>query len=367
MSEINPSVDVIVVGAGLAGLTCARSLQATGYTVTVLEKSRGLGGRLATRRLHDTWIDHGTNSLEHQGEATRSLLATLQTEAVIHPWVGHIGTLSASNQVGAEIASGVASGDNPPQRYYAPGGITAIAKYLGRELNIQRQHRVVHLKPLSDGGWELRAEVATTGATHTVSARTVVLAIPAPQALDLVQQLLTETPNAPLQPAALTMLQSVQFDPGLSVMAGYESAGFEWVNAAFHGAIALRGTDHPTIAWLGQTHTKAQVAYPTLLLQTTAQFTQDWLDQPDVTPAIASSLASAAIALGDWITQPSWTQIHRWRYARVKTSLPQSYLELGSTPATLLACGDWCGGNQGYTTHIEAALRSGQAVATALS
>jgi renalase len=39
------------VGAGLAGLICAQKLQRAGYQVAVLEKSRGLGGRLATRRV----------------------------------------------------------------------------------------------------------------------------------------------------------------------------------------------------------------------------------------------------------------------------------------------------------------------------
>ena len=44
--------DIAVIGAGIAGLVCAQQLSQAGYSVVVVEKSRGLGGRLATRRLH---------------------------------------------------------------------------------------------------------------------------------------------------------------------------------------------------------------------------------------------------------------------------------------------------------------------------
>lgn len=46
---------VAVVGAGLAGATCARALARAGCAVQVFDKSRGAGGRLATRRLE--WVD----------------------------------------------------------------------------------------------------------------------------------------------------------------------------------------------------------------------------------------------------------------------------------------------------------------------
>ena len=51
---------VAIVAAGMSGLACARTLTDQGYAVTVFEKSRGVGGRMATRRTqHDITFDHG--------------------------------------------------------------------------------------------------------------------------------------------------------------------------------------------------------------------------------------------------------------------------------------------------------------------
>ena len=52
-------VEIAIVGAGIAGLSCARKLQQAGHEVIIVDKSRGLGGRLATRRLAGTHADHG--------------------------------------------------------------------------------------------------------------------------------------------------------------------------------------------------------------------------------------------------------------------------------------------------------------------
>src|SRR5512136_1438137 len=43
--------DVLVVGAGVSGLSCARAIVASGRGVLLLDRARGVGGRCATHRL----------------------------------------------------------------------------------------------------------------------------------------------------------------------------------------------------------------------------------------------------------------------------------------------------------------------------
>ena len=49
---MNMSARVAIIGAGIAGIACARLLTDAGHSVRMFDKSGGIGGRMATRRLH---------------------------------------------------------------------------------------------------------------------------------------------------------------------------------------------------------------------------------------------------------------------------------------------------------------------------
>ncbi len=68
---------VAVIGAGVAGLSCARALQDAGVSVVVFEKSRSLGGRCATRRWEGHVVDHGAQYFTLRSEAFRAILETV--------------------------------------------------------------------------------------------------------------------------------------------------------------------------------------------------------------------------------------------------------------------------------------------------
>ena len=70
---------IAVIGAGMAGLSCAKHLSEHGVHTTIFEKSRGLGGRLATRRA-DSGIafDHGAQFIA----ARSTLFGNMVNEAI---------------------------------------------------------------------------------------------------------------------------------------------------------------------------------------------------------------------------------------------------------------------------------------------
>src|SRR5260370_19299039 len=57
--KMSSSPDVLIVGAGLAGLCCARELQAKGVSLQILEASDGIGGRVRTDEVDGFLIDRG--------------------------------------------------------------------------------------------------------------------------------------------------------------------------------------------------------------------------------------------------------------------------------------------------------------------
>ena len=352
--------DVAIIGAGLAGLTCAQQLHQAGYSVVVVDKSRGVGGRMATRRLHDTRADHGVRYLEPQGKLLQPLIEILVQRGILQAWTDTIYELKPT-----KLESGVTSHSHPSPltphpsqltRYVAPAGMTAVAKFLATNLEIWLNRRVESITPTEKQTWHLTLD-STDEMPKELTARAVVVAIPAPQALMLLEPLVQTN----LPPAFLDSLRCVEFDPCLSVMAGYSAVGeiHQLPLPAWKACTISNDTD---LAWIGLDSSKRSDAQiPIFVLQSTAEFAKLYLDTEDLKPAGQQLLSRAAQLLLPWLDRPDWFQVHRWRYAFPSRPLNQDCLDT-TTPLPLVCCGDWCGGNL-----IESAMNSGLAAAAKIN
>lgn len=347
--------DVAIIGAGLAGLTCAQQLHQAGYSVVIVEKSRGVGGRVATRRLHDTCADHGVRYLEPQGKLLQPLIKRLLQRGILQDWTDTIYELKPTK------SESVVTSDSHPlpltpylstlTSYMAPAGMTAVAKFLASGLEIRLSRRVQAMTPTAERTWHLTLD-STDEAPTALTAGAVVVAIPAPQALVLLEPL-AETG---LPPEFFASLRSVEFDPCLSVMAGYS------VDLPLPTWKACTLSKDSELAWIGLDSSKRPDAQMHIfVLQSTAEFAKRYLDAEDLNPAGEQLLSHAAKLVIPWLNTPDWFQVHRWRYAFVRRSLNQEYLDSGGR-LPLVCCGDWCGGNL-----IESAMNSGLAAAVEIN
>lgn len=307
--------DVAVVGAGLAGLSIAQQIQAHGRTFVLLDKSRGVGGRVATRRLHDARLDHGLPYFQAQGPHTQHLIE--QYSELLQPWPGK------------------------PGAYAAPIGNTAIAKAMAAGLTLHSQYCVteIHLDSLA---WILQGAAMDN---PPIMARALVLAIPAPQAIALLDTL----PPSPAQSAIIQALARVVFDPCLTVMVGYPLSRQEKLPQ--RGMIQGRGTK---LQWgIEDSSKREQPNQLSLCLHSTPAFAED--HHHDWATGVNILLADWIAQAGPAFSDPLWVQGHRWRYAFPKTPLGTEVV-VGQFAMPLLCCGDWCLGST-----AEAALASGQA------
>ncbi len=355
MTNSSPNFDIAVIGAGMAGLTCARQLQQAGDRVVILEKSRGVGGRLATRRLHETLADHGTCYLTPKGQAFRALLERLIEAGVVQSWIETVHALSPDGTLSESPVT-----ERYP-RYVAPAGMTAIAKSLATDLDMRFSHLVQSLTLVDNAYWKLaiqRTNPDQTKATETMTANAIVVAIPAPQAAVLLQTL----PSDVLSETFLKQVQGVAFIPCLSVMAGYTpDRQQDWVSQ-YADVRSLTFVRDGNLSWLGLDSSKRSSSpQPVFVVQSTPAFAEQYLDAIDLQSAGYQLLKRSAEKLTPWLAKPDWLQVHRWRYAFAKTPLPTPYLA-ATTPAPLLCAGDWCGGSK-----VEHAFLSGLAVAEHLS
>jgi renalase len=349
MLDRSPMFDVAVIGAGIAGLTCARQLQQSGYTVVVLEKSRGVGGRVATRRNQDVRADHGVGYLELQGDPRfQSWLQNLIRDGIIQAWTDEPYEL---NQDG-ELQKSDRSHQSP--YYAAPSGMTAIAKSLATDLTIWLNQRVQSITLTAAPHWHLGLEAtnAGSGSPNLVTAKALVIAIPAPQALTLLEPL-----GDILDSRWIEQIQSVDFLPCLSVIAGYSQrpqvTQLTWQ--------AIDCSVDPNLRWISFDSSKrTNPQEMVFVVQSSAAFAKQYLEEQDLQPTGQQLLDRAATYLGSWFSQPDWFQIHRWRYAFAEHPLQQSYLAARSS-LPLVCSGDWCGGSR-----IESAFLSGLAAANAI-
>lgn len=334
-------IDVAVIGAGLAGLSCAQRLKQAGFRVVVLEKSRGLGGRLATRRLLKTHADHGVRCLENQGKLTQALIHMLCEQGILHVWTNTIHECRESSRL--------YPGSHVHSRYAASDGITAVAKFLANGLEVWRSQRVQTLMPQTDRTWVLALQPNQVESRPTLIARAVVVMIPAPQALALLEPLEQQGLSAEF----LAKLRSVKFDPCLTTIASYTAAQQTDVTTLSWQAVTF--ADDPDLAWLAIDSTKQLSAQlPAVVLQSTATFAQQHLETGDLSTVGQQLLHQAASQLlQPWLAVPAQLQVHRWRYAFASQPLPETHLN-ALVPLPLGCGGDWCGGNT-----IETALQSG--------
>jgi predicted NAD/FAD-dependent oxidoreductase len=156
--------DVLVLGAGISGLLCAKKLQDAGLKVRVVDKGRGVGGRMATRRQADARFDHGAQFFTVRDARFQEFVDQWTSAGVIREWFRH---------------SPEDSNPNGYPRYCGLNGMTDVPKHLAAELDVLCGERITELSRDIDF-W-----VATSESGASLVARYLVLTAPLPQALTL--------------------------------------------------------------------------------------------------------------------------------------------------------------------------------------
>lgn len=170
---------VVIVGAGMTGLVAAAELTAAGAQVTVVDKGRSVGGRLATRRIGDARLDHGAQFFTARTPAFKRRIDEWERRQLVHVW-NH----------GFETAEG----DGHP-RYVATNGMNSLAKDLATGLDVETSTMAFAVRPGDDDRrWQLVIDDASTR-----SADAIILTSPLPQTLALLLDSGAELEDSPLR------------------------------------------------------------------------------------------------------------------------------------------------------------------------
>jgi renalase len=319
---VNPS-HVAVVGAGIAGLSCAAALQTAGLNVSVFEKSRGAAGRMSTRRGDDWQCDHGAQYFTARHPDFRAEVDRWLQAGAAAPWTPRLQVLGG--------AAGHAA-DPTVERFVGVPGMTAPARLMAETLAVTSETTIVGVERRADG-WQLQSAEHGWLDQHFAA---VLLAVPAPQVVPLLQ-------HASTQLAAVAARATMR---GCWALMLRFSARVELpFDAAFVNDGALR--------WIARDSSKPGRDGPeTWLLHASAEWSEARMEQD--ADAVAAELMRAFRALGG--PAPVASTAHRWRYADTEPALDQGCAWHDGDGLGL--CGDWLNGGK-----VEGAWRSGRLLA----
>ena len=330
------AVDVLIVGAGMSGLMAARTLQARGLSVRLLESGRSVGGRLATRRIGAGGLaDHGAQFFTVRGETLREQVDEWLALDLVYVW----GTGWSDGSVKRT------AGDGYP-RYATRGGMNQLAKHLAQSLDVELNRLVLGVRDSGDG-WRLED---SAGTAHESAG--LVLTPPMPETLAL----LTRS-GVYLHDDDLADLRRIRFGPCLCGI--HEVDGD--VDLPEPGAVQNFQSD---IYWVADNEAKGISKWTIVTSHASAKFSRQNWDAPvaDIIRELESAV-SPYLGPGAKITH---TQLKRWRYSVPLTTHPQECLLARGLPPLAFA-GDAFGGRGRVEGAFMSGIAAGEAMANALA
>lgn len=311
---------IAIIGAGITGITLARQLQSYAK-VSVFEKSRGFGGRMATRRIGPYQFDHGAQFFTARSKQFKSLVNDCVAEKQIQAWQPRVLSLDPENK--------------PFKRewfephYVAVPGMNSLCKTLARGLNVTLDTRVADIAA-DEQGWLLK-DAAGKRLGHF---DWVISTLPAPQADELL-------PDCFAYKAALS---EADFSPCFSLMLGFESAP----KLNFDAAVVRNSP----LGWIATNSGKqGRPSAFSIVVHSDNEWARTQFES-SIDEVRQRMLEALDKLMGDSPLEPQQLAIHRWKYAKAETSCEEKFLLDESN--RLAACGDWCGGSR-----VEDAFLSG--------
>ncbi|QOY33774.1 NAD(P)/FAD-dependent oxidoreductase [Anaerobacillus isosaccharinicus] len=290
--------DVIIVGGGITGIMAANTLSSLGINnCLILEKSKSVGGRLATRRIEDGIADHGAQYFTAYTDLFRIHTLSWQNQGLIKKWFG---------------------GKHP--RFTSINGMNSIAKNLAADLDVKLNTKVetiikenqVYKLMTNQGEFQAKALIITT---------------PAPQTIELV-----EASSLTVEPKALNKLRMIEFVPCLVALLQLDQPS-NLVSLGYVDSKLPKGMER-----IIDNDKKGISTSPILSIYMTAKWSNDHYHKND-DEIVAMILEEVPADLLEGATVVS-CQLKRWRYAEAVKVIHEPFLNGATSSLPLLFAGD---------------------------
>lgn len=290
--------DIIIIGAGISGVTLAQHLTAAGKRTLVLDKGRGVGGRMSTRRREGVRYDHGAQFITVRDERVQKMFERLVADGVVREWFR-------------------ASSDGLP-RFCGVHGMSSIVAAVAAGSDVRTSMEVASLE--HDGTlWTVRC---ADGSNFTANA--IVSSAPVPQTVQLLSN-----GNVVLNERVYAVLATITYEHCIASLVRTTSP---------HD---VRAVAHPDIAYIGDNSDKGISESPAYTIHATPQFSERmWdADRSEVAKHLAACVFGGAL---EGVTD---IDVHAWKFSRPITTTETTFLRAVDHPP-LIVIGDAFGGSR---------------------
>ncbi len=311
---------VVVVGAGLAGLSAATSLVEAGHSVVVLDKGRGPGGRMATRRIGAATFDHGAQFFTVRSDEFAAEIQPHIDSGLVYEW----------------CTGFTAVGDGHP-RYAVRGGMNALAKLVAAPLDVRSNSLVFAVRDGAKLAWSVGLDDGTA-----IEADAVIVTCPVPQSYSLVMPSGIELPE--------TLIRT-EYDRTISLLLGLSDAPL---------VPEPGGLQNPTdtLSFVADNQRKGVSHAAALTIHANATWSEAHWGDDVATVTDALTVAAADFIGGAAIIN---AQVKRWRFGTPRSIWPERCWTAPVGRGPLVLAGDAFGGPK-----VEGAVLSGRAAASAV-
>ena len=304
---------VVIIGAGMTGLVAARELTKAGNDVTVIDKGRAVGGRMASKRFAGARFDHGAQHFSVRTDEFAEFVRELSFSGVIGEW--YMGE-SVTTDRGVE------------PRHRGVPAMRSICEDLAVGLDVR----------LDTTATQVRSGIVELASGEAEPADVVVVTAPVPQASALLGELVDQV--------SASLLDQIAYEPCIAVMAVLRDS----VNLEQGHLVP----ENSPIAWIADNLEKGVSDIPAATIHSTPDYARLRLEDDGAT--WISELSSEFENLTDGVI--SQAIAHRWRYSRPTNPLDVGCIDIGS--------GVWLAGEAFSGAKVEGAFTSGRAVARSI-
>lgn len=301
---------IAIIGAGMAGLTLAHLLKSS-TKVTVLEKSRGLGGRMSTRYAGEYEFDHGVQFFTIKNPLFAEFMKPLIEHGIIKRWDARFA------EIRENTITKQRQWNNAFPHYVGAPRMNVIGKHMAQGIDVQTECHVAEIE-WQDNKWQLYDKEHK----HIGSFDWVISTAPAEQARALL----------PAGFAHHKRLDSTHMLGCYTLMLGLPSAP----TLAYDAAV-VKNMD---ISWIATNSSKpGRPEGFSLVVQATNRWAQAHMED-DIESVKNHMMQELEKVINQPIALPDYCTVHRWRYANIDAQNQSPYII--DTTSQLAACGDWC-------------------------